>query len=147
MNIRGAFENLGVALLKPINKAAIILLGVYTVIWGFWVANPFWHVFTSAPLYSALAGTVPAEWFWGCVAIICGCLTIRGAFRRSYNSLLIGAGAVGWHWFIISILYFVGDWHNTGGITALFLSLYAAYVYLNIKVNHKFGTYNVELFQ
>lgn len=137
MSVKTALEGLGHQLLKPINKSAIILLGIYTVVWGIWVSNPFWDVFTSAPLYSALAGFIPAEWFWGCVAIACGLITIRGVMKRSYHSLVLGAGAVGWLWFIISILYFMGDWHNTGGITALFLSLYAAYAYLNLRVNHK----------
>lgn len=137
MTVKRAFETLGEQLLKPINKSAIILLGIYTVVWGVWVVSPFWDVFTTAPLYSAMLGVIPAEWFWGITAIICGLVTVRGAVTRSYRALLAGAGVVGWHWFIISILYFIGDWHNTGGITALFLALYAAFIYLNLKVNHK----------
>lgn len=136
MTCREAIGNLGEQLLKPVNKSAIILIGMYTFAWGLWVASPFWDVFTSAPLYSALIGVIPAEWFWGSVAILCGLVTIRGALRRSYHSLLAGAGVIGWHWLIISILYFAGDWHNTGGITALFLAFYGAYIYLNLKVNH-----------
>lgn len=38
---------------------------------------------------------------------------------------------------MISIFYFMGDPLNTGGITALIFSIYAAFVYLNIKVNFK----------
>lgn len=38
---------------------------------------------------------------------------------------------------MISILYFTGDPANTGGITALIFAVYAAFIYLNIKVNFK----------
>lgn len=136
MTINQAKEGLANALLKPINTAAVVLLGVYTVVWGVWVANPFWTVFTQAPLYSVLAEVAP-EYFWGCVAIFCGIVTIIGAVKRSYRTLVNGAIVACWHWSMISIFYFLGDPLNTGGITALTFAIYASFVYLNIKVNHK----------
>ena len=39
-------------------------LGIYTILWGLWVANPFWDVFSTAPLYSQLSSIAP-EVFWG----------------------------------------------------------------------------------
>lgn len=44
---------------------------------------------------------------------------------------------MGWHWFMISIFYFIADSASTGGITALFISIYGVFLYLNIKVNFK----------
>jgi hypothetical protein len=129
-------EKFADALLKPVNKAAIVLLGFYTVLWGLWVANPFWDAFASAAIFSKL-GLLAPEVFWGCLAIFCGLVTIRGAWRRSYRALVIGAGTAGWHWFMISIFYFLGDWTNTGGITSLTFAIYAAFIYLNIRVNHR----------
>lgn len=136
MTLTEGTQKLAKALLLPINPAAVILLGIYTVVWGFWLANPFWTVFTQAPLYSALGALAP-EVFWGCLAIFCGAVTCYGAFRRRYRPLVVGASVSGWHWFMISIFYFMGDPLNTGGITALIFSIYAAFVYLNIKVNFK----------
>jgi hypothetical protein len=127
------------ALLKPINPTAIILLGIYTVVWGFWLANPWWDAFSRAALYSVLARSPIAEWGWGCIAIFCGSITCWGAYRRSYHPLLIGSAVAGWHWLMISIFYIKGDWQNTGGITALTFAIYAAFIYLNIKVNHNNG--------
>lgn len=127
-------DKLVTALLQPINPSAVILLGFYTVVWGLWVANPFWTVFTQAALYSVLAQVAP-EVFWGCLAIFCGSITIYGAWKRRYGPLTRGAAIAGWHWLMIATFYFMGDPFNTGGITALCFALYAAYVYLNIRVN------------
>lgn len=134
-HIKQVFESLGEALLQPVNKAGIILLGIYTVIWGFWVGSPWWTVFTQAKLYYLLAQVAP-EMFWGCLAFSCGLVTIWGAVRRTYPALLIGSAVAGWHWFMIAIFYLLGDWQNTGGITALLLCVYAIFIYLNVKVNH-----------
>lgn len=139
MKIRKAQEGLADALLKPINSAAIVVLGVYTLLWGLWIANPFWTVFNTAKLYHVLMTLPPAyvspEYFWGSIAIICGLITIRGAYKRSYRALVLGSSIAGWHWFMIGLLYLAGDWHNTGGITALTFAIYSAFIYLNIRVN------------
>jgi hypothetical protein len=127
------------ALLKPINTAAIVLLGLYTVTWGFWLANPFWDTFSRAPLFDSMRETGVPEWCWGVFAILCGCVTMYGAYKRAYRPLVIGASTAGWHWFMIAIFYFMGDWQNTGGITSLTFSIYAAFIYLNVKVNHVKG--------
>ena len=80
---------------------------------------------------------IPAEPFWGCVAIICGTLTTYGAVKRKYKPLVRGATIIGFHWLIICILYFMGDPTNTGGITALLMAVYGAFLWLNLRVNFK----------
>lgn len=129
------------ALLLPINPAVVVLLGIYTVVWGFWVANPWWTVFTQAPLYSALSqvtfSVLPPEVFWGCIAMFCGAVTVYGAVKRSYRSLIVGSSVVGWHWFMIAIFYFIGDAASTGGITALLLATYGAYLWVNLRINFR----------
>jgi len=129
-------QKLAEALLLPINPAAVILLGIYTVVWGFWVANPFWTVFTQAPLYSVLADLAP-EYFWGGLAMFCGAVTMYGAIKRHYRPLVTGASVMFWHWSMIALFYFMGDPLNTGGITSLIFAVYAAFIYLNIRVNFK----------
>ena len=127
-------EKVALSLLKPINPSLIIILGVYTVVWGLWILNPFWDVFASAPLYSQMAH-IANEYVWGGIAITAGLIITRGATKPSYSNIQIGAIVAFFHWFTISILYFVGDWMNTGGITALMLAVYSGIVWLNIKVN------------
>ena len=123
-------------LLKPINTSAVSILGIYTILWGVWVANPFWHVFSTAALYSQLNSIAP-EVFWGLLAIVIGIITMYGVIRPSYRSLTMGALAVGWHWWMISLLYFMGDWQNTGGITAGIFFVYGCFIWLNLRVNKR----------
>lgn len=125
---------MAVSLLRPINPSIIIILGVYTVVWGLWIINPWWHVLASAPLYSQMARLAP-EVVWGGIAILSGAITIRGALKPSFKNLQLGSFIGFFHWFAISILYFLGDWTNTGGITALAFALYSAIIWVNIKVN------------
>lgn len=129
-------ERFAEALLLPINPALVVLLGIYTVVWGIWIANPFWDVFATAPLFSAMAGIFP-EWVWGSIAIFAGATTIMGAVVRSYGALTRGAMTAALHWLVISILYFMGDPLNTGGITSLVIATYAAVVYWNIRINFR----------
>lgn len=144
MGLRGRNQNGGLteALLKPVNTAAIILLGIYTVVWGFWLANPWWSVFGTAPIYNEMNQVAP-EWAWGLLAITCGLVTAYGAWRPSYRALTWGSGVAFCHWLTISIFYFVGDWHNTGGISSLTFAIYAAFIYLNIRVNYRAGKLDI----
>lgn len=122
------------ALLKPINTSAVIILGLYTFVWGAWIANPFWSVFSRAPLYDAMAVFAP-EWVWGLFAIIVGIVMIYGVLKPSYRTLSNGALVSTWHWTTICVFYFVADWMSTGGVTCLMLGVYSAFIYLNIRVN------------
>lgn len=129
-------EKLAHALLLPINPAAVVLLGIYTVVWGIWVANPLWTVFGQSSIYHAMAGVAP-EWAWGVLAIVVGLITMYGAVKRQYFPLIRGSCTAGWFWFVVSIFYFVGDAASTGGITALIFAVYACFIYLNLRVNFK----------
>lgn len=144
MTLQEGQERLAEAMLKPVNPAAIILLGIFTVVWGFWVGNPFWNLFAHAPLYSFM-GFAP-EAAWGLVATAAGLVISHGAFTRRVGALILGARVGGIFWFVVSIMFFLGDWMNTGGITALLLSVYSFFIYLNLKVNVKHGTSRDDLF-
>jgi hypothetical protein len=123
-------------ILRPINPAAILILGVFTTLWGFWVASPFWAVFTSAQAYQYFA-YLP-ETVWGGVAVLAGLAIIYGVVKRAFESLVTGALVGFIHWLVISIFFFAGDWHNTGGITYLMIAVYSAFIWLNLRVNKEF---------
>lgn len=129
-------ERFAEALLLPINPALVVLLGLYTIIWGLWIFCPFWDVFDTAPLFSAMAG-IASEYVWGSIAIVSGVVICYGAYVRSYGALTRGALVAALHWLVICIMYFMGDPLNTGGITAGLLATYASMVYLNIKINFR----------
>lgn len=136
MTLTQGAEKLAKALLLPINPAAVIILGIYTMVWGLWVANPLWEVFSHADLYIKMAAFMP-EWAWGIVALVVGLVTTYGAVKRNYSALVRGAAVAGLFWFAVSIFYFIGDYMSTGGITALVFAVYAAFIYCNIRVNFK----------
>lgn len=144
MTLNESSEKLARALLLPINPAVAVLLGFYTFVWGLWIANPFWTVFTQAGLYDAMnnvwfvvAVGLPPEVFWGVIAVVCGIFIMHGAVKRSYKSLIRGATIAFFHWLAIAIMYFLGDWANTGGITAAIFTVYGAFLWLNVRVNFK----------
>lgn len=121
-------------LLAPINPSGIVLLAAYTIVWGVWLANPWWSVFEAADLYGAMKDLAP-EWAWGWLAIISGVAGLYGVMRPSYRNLLIGSAVGTWHWGTLSLMYFLGDWQNTGGITSVFIALYSAFVFTNVRTN------------
>ena len=130
--MKDKLDRLAESLLKPINPSVIIVLGIYTILWGLWVVNPLWTVFTQAALYSALIG---GEYVWGSIVLAAGLLITRGATKPSYINLIVGSAAGFITWLTVGIFYLLGDWANTGGITALAFAAYCLIVYLNIKVN------------
>lgn len=125
----------------PINAAASIILANYTVAWGLWVANPFWKTFDQAQMFSFLLQAAP-EWFWGMFAIVTGVMMMYGIVRNSYRSLTAGMFIGTIHWFIIGVCYFIGDWQNTGGLTALTIMTYCSFIYLNLRLNKALYTKN-----
>lgn len=120
-------------MLQPINTAAIIILGVFTTVWGVWVGNPFWSLFHHAQLYSVML-FLP-EWIWGGIAFVCGLGMIWGVLHNSYRSLKTSSIVGFYHWLMITILFFAGDWQSTGGITAATIAVYCGFIYLNLRVN------------
>lgn len=118
----------------PVNSAIALITGLYTLVWGLWVVNPFWDVFTRAPLFHAL-NTVAPEIVWGAVAVLCGMFMVWGVVKQSWRSLTSGSFVGFVHWLVISGGYFMGDWQNTGGITALAIAIFCGYIYLNLRVN------------
>ena len=132
----GRLDKILTVLLRPLSRGVTVVIAAYTIVWGFWVVNPFWQVFDTAPLYSGLSSVAP-EWAWGAFAIICGLASMMTAVSDRWNAptIFTCAAITGWHWSIVGIMYLYGDWHNTGGITALFLAVLCAYVFLNVKQN------------
>jgi len=118
----------------PVNKAFILVISTYTLLWGLWVANPFWEVFSRSPLYTSLNSLFP-EVVWGVFAIVCGLAMSWGILHEKSDWLCRGAYIGFIHWIVISIGYFLGDWQHTGGITALTIAALSALTYLNSRVN------------
>jgi hypothetical protein len=118
----------------PVNNAISLITGLYTLLWGLWVINPYWEVFSRAPLFNALNSVAP-EYVWGFIALVTGTFMVWGVLKHSAKSLGRGTFIGFVHWTVIAGGYFAGDWQNTGGITALLIAIYSGYIYLNLRVN------------
>lgn len=134
--MRYILDRVAEALLKPVNAVVTDMVGLYTVIWGLWMLSPWWDVLTHAALYSQMIDLIPYEWAWGLIAISAGLVTVVGSILGYQKTIVRGSAASGLHWFLIAVLYFMGDAANTGGITAIFLAILCAYIYLNCKVRY-----------
>ena len=122
------------SMFRPLNRSAISIMGVFSILWGIWVGNPWWSVFDRAQVFSFMTVFFP-EWAWGIIAIIVGLVMMYGVAKDSYHALKNGALAGFYFWLFASINFFVGDWQNTGGITLLMIAIYCGYVALNTFIN------------
>jgi hypothetical protein len=127
-------EKIQEAMFRPINTAAISILGAFSLLWGIWVSNPWWTVFDNAHIFDFMTVLMP-EWVWGALAILVGCTMLFGVVRNSYQSLRWGALTGFYFWLFGAITFFLGDWQNTGGITLLMVALYCGYIALNLQIN------------
>lgn len=121
---------------QPINTAAIVIMGVYTTLWGIWVGNPFWSTFDESKQYRWLQEVVHGrEWIWGAMAAAVGIVMIYGVLRNSFKSLSTGSLLGSVFWGVIATGYYIGDWRDTAGLTKTMICLYCAFIWLNIRMN------------
>ncbi|UMO76241.1 hypothetical protein SEA_TOMAS_52 [Streptomyces phage Tomas] len=126
---------------KPINTAAISIMGIYTFMWGLWLALP-WGTFERSPIYSSMSNLAP-EVVWGITASLIGFLMLYGVISQKYGPLHRGALAGFYYWLVIAGFYVTGSWRSTGWINASMVAIYCAFVAINLRVNNK--TINPEL--
>jgi hypothetical protein len=119
---------------QPINTAAIVIMGIYTFVWGLWVGNPFWSTFAESKQFDWL-GQVAPEWIWGFTAGVVGVVMCYGVVRNSFHSLSFGSFIGSIYWGIIATGYYIGDWRDTAGLTKTMICLYCAFIFLNIRMN------------
>ena len=132
-----SLDNIKEAMFRPINTAAIGILGVFSILWGLWVGNPFWSVFDQAEIFEAMKYLMPEE-VWGVTAGAVGFAMVYGALTGKYSYLRIGALSGFYFWLFACISFFAGDWKNTGGITLAMITLYCGYVALNLSINKEY---------
>lgn len=132
-----ALEQLRLTLLKPINPAIIVVLGLYTVVWGLWIMAPWFSVFGHSIVFQVMAA-YGSEYLWGGIAVGCGLIIIRGAVVPVYWNIEIGALVAFFFWLILAIFFCAGDWHSPAWLSAACFALYSALIWLNVEVNRKY---------
>lgn len=128
-------DRMAVGLLRPINPYASILLGIFTFLWGLWLALPFETFGRAAALYSKMADIAP-EWAWGAWSMAVGIITVVTITLKKKRWLSRAHAFSTWHWGTVSLMMWWGDWQNTGPVTYTMIAVYSAFLYLNVKVNN-----------
>lgn len=118
------------------NPSVSILLGLYNIVWGLWVANPFVSSFTNTPLYSVMTAISP-ELFWGLAVFCIGVVVVYGAVTIKTKPILAGTGLSAAYWLFVSISLLLGQPANQSFLDSLIISIYASFTYLNVKCNNK----------
>lgn len=114
----------------------LIFVALYTIIWGLWLL--LFDVFQASSLYSWLSN-IGDEKFYGIAAIITGIAMATTILRNIFPWTAYGAFLGFLFWGLIGIGYLLGDYRSTGALTALGLSGYSSFVYLNIRLNQNGG--------
>ena len=125
-------DNLALNLIRPINPSVIVLLGLYTVLWGVWIM--FFPVFDVLPAFAPIASFTTKE-AMGVVAWTVAVFICRGAFIPSYSNLRIGSAMAASYWLFFGIMLLIGQYQDPIGLASIFFGIYAALVWMNLGVN------------
>lgn len=114
---------------QPISRFNILLSGVYSFMWGLWVAVPNWNVFQHSAIYDVL-NWAGSEVTWGGVQMLVGIILIFATFDSiHWMKWATFAGFVSWT--LISLGFLFSDWQNPGMWVAGFIAATNAYMFLN----------------
>jgi hypothetical protein len=82
-----------------------VFLGLYTVIWGLWFANPLTDSFrlTTTATYTLLAHFPGGELWFGATVALLGAIKLTAAVRGSRRQRSIIAGIVGVCWAAVAV--------------------------------------------
>jgi hypothetical protein len=105
---------------------AVSILGAFNVLLGIWISLPF---------DSLLFLHNFPEWTVASAMLVIGYFIMSGSLRQTYTTLLVGTQLSFYFWFLSigGLLY--AQWQNPVWIVALMISMYSAFVAINIKVN------------
>lgn len=85
------------------------------ILWGLWVASPWWDVFSRLPIHSFMA-SVASEGMWGGAMLIVGlaqCIVLfRGSVRvRRYMTVICM-----FVWITLAVAFLLGNPNTVGGV-------------------------------
>lgn len=121
-------------------RPRILELGgaAWSVVWGFWVGNPWWDVFPSSPTFQTM-GQVAPEWVWGLVVVGVGIGQLialyndstRWRYRISASAFLV--------WAFVTWLFLISNFSSTATVTYGMMSTMAALAAAKLRWREKMG--------
>lgn len=122
------FDKAASKMLSPINTMAVSILGFFNILLGLWISLPFDSLIFSQGF---------PEWTVASVMMIIGYFIASGSIGQRYRTLVIGTQLSFYFWFLsVGVLLYL-QWQNPAWIVALMISMYSAFVAINIKVNRE----------
>lgn len=92
----------------------VFVSSVQTILWGVWVINPYYTIFSSSEMFSVLS-KIGSEIIWGHFAIFIGLSKLLSSYftLKTYNYIKIIPFVLGiFLWSTISVSYFSGRPNN-----------------------------------
>lgn len=99
-----------------------LLSALGLILWGTWVASPFWDSFGTVDAYSILVQIAPGRAF-GMGAILLGFLQVIGAHYLLMSLRKVAAMITLFFWILLSLAIFAGNFHSTGAVGYLIFAV------------------------
>lgn len=136
--MKKAGTNLSLMVFEKVSTFVVLLLGFFTVLWGFWLVAPGWDVFGRAKQYELLR-MLATEYVWGGVAMILGIILMSAAWSRRPDPIRISSLILFYFWGWVATSYLWSDWRILAWIPATFFSIIHGYAYVNLTLRMKYG--------
>ncbi len=120
------WEKAASKMLSPINTMAVSILGFFNILVGIWISLPF---------DSLLFVSNFPEWIIASIMMVVGYFITAGSLGQKYRTLVLGTQMSFYLWSLTMVALLFVQWQNPMWIVSLMISLYSAFVALNIKVN------------
>lgn len=111
--------------------------GLFLLLWGAWIALPYWSVFNTTPTFSAMAGLPVHENVQGFIIMCVGLSVLWGIFTGNKR---LRKASIFWSvliWAFISAMFINANYQSTATITYPMLALSGAWAYWRITVTRE----------
>jgi hypothetical protein len=94
---------------RELMRGAGLALATFAIVWGIWVACPWFDVFTN-PVYDSYRKR--PEWLWGGYALAAGLLQLVGLARHYPLTSFAGAVCLNAFYLFGALSFYVADWRT-----------------------------------
>ena len=110
--------------------------GVTVLLWGLWVANPYYNTYATSILFQDLANLPVPEDTQGIIVAIIGLLQLIGLFFGNIRIRKITSFSIVLVWLFLSIMFVRANPASTATVIYPMLTIAAIWAYWRITVLH-----------